>query len=86
VANTGILENTPAALPVRWPSLPPQLSTLPGSRQRLRTLQVLALAGLFWLLRPWLPFQLLPGWVVGALLLWAVLELLRWTWRPQRWR
>jgi hypothetical protein len=59
---------------------------LPGSRQRRRALQVLALAGLTWLLRPWLPFQLLPGWVVGALVLWALLELLRWIWRPQRWR
>jgi len=28
----------------------------------------------------------LPGWVVGALVFWALLELLRWTWRPQRWR
>ena len=47
---------------------------------------VLALAGLVLVLRPWLPFSLLPGWVVGGLLLWAVLELLRWSWRPQRWR
>jgi hypothetical protein len=49
-------------------------------------LLVLALAGGAWLLRPWRPFQWLPGWVVGGLLLWAVLELLRCTWRPQRWR
>jgi hypothetical protein len=38
------------------------------------------------LLRPWMPFLLLPGWVVGGLLLWAVLELLLWIWRPRRWR
>ena len=75
-----------AALPVRWPLLHPDPTSLPGSRQRRRALQVLALAGLTWLLRPWLPFQLLPGWVVGALVLWALLELLRWIWRPQRWR
>jgi hypothetical protein len=71
---------------VRRPLLPPPATGLPGSRQRQRALQLLALAGLTWLLRPWLPFQLLPGWVVGALVLWALLELLRWTWRPQRWR
>lgn len=82
----GILENTPAALPVRWPLVPSEHASLPGSRQRQRALLALALAGLFWLLRPWLPFQLVPGWVVGALLFWALLELLRWTWRPQRWR
>jgi hypothetical protein len=66
--------------------LPPELSSLPGSRQRQRALSLLALAGLVWLLRPWLPFSLLPGWVVGGLLLWAVLQLLRAAWRPQRWR
>jgi len=71
---------------VRWSLLPPELASLPGSRQRQRTLLVLALAGGAWLLRPWRPFQWLPGWVVGGLLLWAVLELLRCTWRPQRWR
>jgi hypothetical protein len=44
-----------------------------------------ALAGLVLLLRPWPPFQWLPGWVVGLLLLWAVVELLRWLWWPRRW-
>jgi hypothetical protein len=72
--------------PVRWPALPPELSRLPGSGQRLRALRVLALAGLVFLLRPWFPFSALPGWVVGALLLWAVLEFLGWVWRPRRWR
>jgi hypothetical protein len=71
---------------MRWPLLPPELSSLPGSRQRQRAVLVLGLAGLGLALRPWLPFSLLPGWVVGGLLLWAVLELLRWSWRPQRWR
>jgi hypothetical protein len=37
-------------------------------------------------LRPWLPFNLLPGWVVGGLLLWAVLELVMGVWWPRRWR
>jgi hypothetical protein len=43
------------------------------------------LAALLWLLRPWPPFQWLPGWTVGLMLLWAVLELLRWLWWPRRW-
>ncbi len=71
---------------VRWPALPPELSRLPGSGQRLRALRVLALAGGVVLLRPWGPFSALPGWVVGALLLWAVLELVGWIWWPRRWR
>ena len=48
--------------------------------------RVLAAAGLVLLLRPWWPLIWLPGWVVGLLLLWAVLELLRWIWWPRRWR
>lgn len=71
---------------MRWPVLPPELTRLPGSRQRLRALRVWALAALVLALRPWLPFSLLPGWVVGALLLWALLELLLAIWRPHRWR
>jgi hypothetical protein len=65
--------------------LPPLLSTLPGARQRRRTLEVAAAAGLATLLRPWPPFQWLPGWCIGLLLLWAVLELVRWLWWPRRW-
>ncbi len=65
--------------------LPPLLSTLPGARQRRRTLGLVVLAALLWLLRPWPPFQWLPGWTVGLMLLWAVLELLRWLWWPRRW-
>ncbi len=71
---------------MRLPPLPPELTTLPGSGQRLRALRVLALAGVVMLLRPWPPSQHLPGWLVGALLLWALLELLQWIWRPRRWR
>jgi hypothetical protein len=59
---------------------------LPGSGQRQRLLRVWALAGLTMVLRPWLPFNLLPGWVVGGLLLWAVLELVLCVWWPRRWR
>jgi hypothetical protein len=44
------------------------------------------LALLCFLLRPWPPFQALPGWLVGALGIWATFELLRWGWRPVRWR
>jgi hypothetical protein len=69
----------------RPPALPPLFAHLPGARQRRRALRLLALAGLVLLLRPWPPFQWLPGWVVGGLLLWAVAELLRWLWWPRRW-
>jgi hypothetical protein len=68
------------------PQLPPLLSTLPGAEQRLRTLRAWALAGGVLLLRPYWPLNFLPGWVVGALLLWASVELLLWIWRPRRWR
>ncbi len=51
------------------PPLPPLLRTLPGWRQRRRALQVLAAAGLVMVLRPWWPVSLLPGWLVGLLLL-----------------
>jgi hypothetical protein len=37
-------------------------------------------------LRAWPPFLWLPGWVVGLLLLLTVADLLRWLWRPHRWR
>jgi hypothetical protein len=65
--------------------LSPLLTSLPGARQRRRALLVAALAGLVLLLRPWPPCLWLPGWVVGALLLWAAAELLRWLWWPRRW-
>jgi hypothetical protein len=74
-----------ARLP-RPPALPPLLAHLPGAAQRRRALALAALAGLVLLLRPWPPFQWLPGWVVGLLLLAAVAELLRWLWWPRRWR
>jgi len=75
--------------PPRWPvlpPLPPVLTELPGWRQRRRLLQVWAAAGLLILLRPLWPLRLLPGWVVGGVLLWAVAELLLWAWWPRRWR
>ncbi|MFM7237171.1 MAG: hypothetical protein ACKOYK_10480 [Cyanobium sp.] len=67
------------------PAAPPLLRELPGSRGRRRALALAASALAVWLLRPWPPFQWLPGSVVGGLLLWAVLELLRWLWWPRRW-
>ncbi|MBM5816157.1 MAG: hypothetical protein FJ083_06080 [Cyanobacteria bacterium K_Offshore_surface_m2_239] len=67
------------------PPLPPLLNQLPGAAGRRRALLVAIAAAGVWLLRPWPPFQWLPGWVVGALLLWAVVELLRWLWWPRRW-
>jgi hypothetical protein len=42
------------------------------------------LAALALLLRPLPPFQWLPGWCVGLLLLWAIGELVGWLWWPQR--
>jgi hypothetical protein len=73
-------------LPARLrPPLPPLLSHLPGAGGRRRALLVSAAALGVWLLRPWPPFQWLPGSVVGLLLLWAVIELLRWLWWPRRW-
>lgn len=77
------------ALSVRLPQLPPLpplLSTLPGAEQRLRTLRLGALAGMVLLLRAYFPLNFLPGWVVGALLLWAIVEVLGWIWWPRRWR
>jgi MFS superfamily sulfate permease-like transporter len=71
---------------MRRPALPPYLSSLPGSRQRRRALLAAALALAVLLLRPWPPFSWLPGWVVGGLLLWALLELCVWVWWPRRWR
>ncbi|MCT0200006.1 hypothetical protein KQ313_09975 [Synechococcus sp. CS-1325] len=66
------------------PSLPPRFSTLPGAFQRRRALAVVAGAALVVGLRPLWPFQALPGWVVGGLLLWAIAELVRWAWWPRR--
>ena len=66
--------------------LPPSLTQLPGWRQRQRLLLAWLLAAGLLLLRPLWPLALLPGWLVGAALLWAVLELLGWAWREQRWR
>ncbi|MCT0219046.1 hypothetical protein KQ304_08555 [Synechococcus sp. CS-1329] len=64
----------------RWPAKPP------GATGRRRALLVLAVALAIYLLRPLMPLLWLPGWVVGGLLLWAVVELLCWAWWPRRWR
>jgi len=59
---------------------------LPGAFQRRRCLLATLLAVLALALRPFPPFQGLPGWTVGGLVLWAIGEALVWLWRPQRWR
>jgi hypothetical protein len=64
--------------------LPAALTSLPGWRQRQRALRVWAAAGLLMVLRPYLPLRLLPGWLVGGLLVWALVELLLWLWWPRR--
>jgi len=71
---------------LRLPPLPPSLTLLPGWRQRRRLWMVWGLAGLLILWRPLWPLRLLPGWFVGSVLLWAVVELLLWAWWPRRWR
>ncbi|MDI9407287.1 MAG: hypothetical protein QM522_11335 [Chitinophagaceae bacterium] len=71
---------------LRLPSLPPALTRLPGSAQRLRALAAVVLAAVTVLLRPLAPFRLAPGWLVGALLLWALAEGMLLLWRPRRWR
>lgn len=65
-------------------ALPPLFTTLPGAGQRRRLLLASLLAGSVWLLRPWPPLQWLPGWCVGLLLLWALVEWVAWLWSPQR--
>jgi hypothetical protein len=57
---------------------------LPGAGQRRRLRLAWLAAGLAFLLRPWPPFQWLPGWCVGLLLVWAITELVGWLWWPQR--
>lgn len=68
------------------PPLPPELTVLPGWRQRQRVLWLWAAAGLVMLLRPLWPVRLLPGWLVAVVLLWATAELLLVVWWPRRWR
>jgi len=79
-----LLRRTLARLP--RPVLPTALTTLPGAGQRLRLLRLWAAAAVLLLLRSLWPLRLLPGWVVGLLLVWALLETLRWLWWPRRWR
>lgn len=74
----------PRRLPLlRWRRAPSG-SVLPGAGQRRRLLIAWLLAAATVLLRPWPPFQWLPGWCVGLLLLWAIGELVGWLWWPQR--
>ena len=72
-----------SALPA---ALRPLLLDLPGAGQRRRALAAVVLAILVLLLRPWPPMLWLPGWGVGGLALWALVEVVLWLWRPRRWR
>lgn len=54
--------------------------------QRLRSAVAAALALTVWLLRPLPLLRQLPGWVVGGLLFWALVELAWLAWWPRRWR
>jgi hypothetical protein len=72
-----------SALPA---ALRPLLRDIPGAGQRRRALAALVLAILVLLLRPWPPMVWLPGWCVGGLGLWALVEVLIWLWHPRRWR
>ncbi len=62
-----------------------QGSQRPGSRQRLRCAIAACLALLIWGLRWLWPFQLIPGWLVAAGLVWALLELTALLLVPRRW-
>ena len=65
-------------------TLPGGSGDQPGWQQRRRAWRVWAAAGLVMLLRPYWPLRLLPGWTVGLLLAWALLELLLLLWWPRR--
>ena len=76
----------------RWPPLPGLAGAwrtaggapLPGAGQRRRLLVAWLATALTFLLRPWPPFQWLPGWCIGMLQLWAIGELVGWLWWPRR--
>ena len=71
----------------RWERFRSALAQMPPWQlQRRRAAVAVGLGLLSWLLRPWPPMVLLPGWVVGGLLLWGAIELWLLAWRPQRWR
>jgi hypothetical protein len=74
----------PLALERSWKRLSAGRSPL--LPQRLRSTVAAALALGVWLLRPLPLLRQLPGWVVGMLLLWALVELAWLAWWPRRWR
>ena len=57
----------------------------PGDQQRLRCGIAACLALLTWGLRWLWPFQLIPGWLVTAMLAWALIELATLLLAPRRW-
>jgi len=74
----------PAAIERPWQRF--RAGRSPLLPQRLRAGAATALALSVWLLRPLPLLRQLPGWVVGGLLLWALVELALLTFRPRRWR
>lgn len=74
----------PPALERQWQRL--RAGRSPLLAQRLRSGVATALALGVWLLRPLPLLRQLPGWVVGGLLLWALVELAWLAWWPRRWR
>ncbi|HJN35498.1 MAG: hypothetical protein AB8B70_02570 [Prochlorococcus sp.] len=57
----------------------------PGFNQRRRCCLALVSALLVWGLRWLWPLQFLPGWLVVAVVAWAVIELVNLLWWPRRW-
>lgn len=74
----------PPALERPWQRL--RAGRSPLLPQRLRSAVAAVLAIGVWLLRPLPLLRQLPGWVVGLLLLWALVELAWLAWWPRRWR
>jgi hypothetical protein len=58
----------------------------PGSEQRRRCVVATGLALVVWGLRWLWPLQVVPGWLVAGLLVWAFLEVAALLLAPRRWR
>lgn len=65
---------------------PKQPLPRPGFSQRRRALVACVVTLFVWGFRWVWPLQLIPGWVVVVLVVWALVELIRLLLWPQRWR